>query len=322
MANLSGKARELLEFFREDYKKDGYLYSGSWSYEALIERGYSKETIVELEAAEKIHRRHCKAYAFELSLAERGALITNHSLCSSWFEEAGRGLLPEIQNEVRDIADVAEVPSEQGKGLVSVRTMRPAGRDDRPDRVEVPCSFSVGQVVDLEYDLPKKTCYSGYAHQGSIPGGKAVGSFMVTDIIHNLLVYPGVNLLEVQSLCEEFNKLYPQERTMMVFEDVLLKRMKEHDRSLEEKLESAAERSSAVGSRVSDREMEKLWEELTDVPIDEEECLDVDWRDWPKGTHREEIWHWFDENHSKGVAWLMYEYESEPVQNREMGFDV
>ena len=82
----------------------------------------------------------------------------------------------------------------------------------------------------------------------------------------------------------------------------------ERRKELVEILADAAVRSGAGDRRVSDREIEKLWEELTDVPIDEEECLDIDWRDWPKGTHREEIWHWFDEHHSKGVAWLMYEY--------------
>lgn len=65
---------------------------------------------------------------------------------------------------------------------------------------------------------------------------------------------------------------------------------------------------------VNDREVEKLWDDLTDVPVYENEkfelCLDVDWQGWSKGTDREEIWHWFDEHHSKGVGWLMNEYES------------
>ena len=60
---------------------------------------------------------------------------------------------------------------------------------------------------------------------------------------------------------------------------------------------------------VNDREVEKLWEELEDVPVNENECLDCDWQGWNKGTHREEIWHWFDEHHSKGVGWLINEYE-------------
>ncbi len=27
---------------------------------------------------------------------------------------------------------------------------------------------------------------------------------------------------------------------------------------------------------------------------------------WDAGIHREEIWHWFDVRHSKGVAYLLY----------------
>lgn len=62
--------------------------------------------------------------------------------------------------------------------------------------------------------------------------------------------------------------------------------------------------------KLTDAEIEKLWDELEDVPIDEDEYLDIDWKVWSKGTHREEIWHWFDENHSKGVGWLMNERET------------
>ena len=63
-----------------------------------------------------------------------------------------------------------------------------------------------------------------------------------------------------------------------------------------------------------DKEIEKLWEELEDIPVYEDEnyelCLDADWLGWNKGTSVDEIWHWFDEHHSKGVGWLMNEYES------------
>ena len=65
-------------------------------------------------------------------------------------------------------------------------------------------------------------------------------------------------------------------------------------------------------SFLKDKEIEKLWDELKDVPIDEDECLDIDWQGWNKGTHREEIWYWFDEHHSKGVGWLMNERERRP----------
>lgn len=63
---------------------------------------------------------------------------------------------------------------------------------------------------------------------------------------------------------------------------------------------------------LDDAEIEKLWDELTDVPFDESEydlMLSDNWFIFEKGTKREDIWHWFDKYHSKGVGWLMNEYE-------------
>lgn len=64
--------------------------------------------------------------------------------------------------------------------------------------------------------------------------------------------------------------------------------------------------------KLDDIGIEKLWDELTDVPFDESEndlVLSEDWFVFDKGTEREDIWHWFDEHHSNGVGWLMNEYE-------------
>ena len=65
----------------------------------------------------------------------------------------------------------------------------------------------------------------------------------------------------------------------------------------------------------SDSELENIWDELTDVPFDENDdgelILSVDWRQFSKGTSRTVIWEFFDEKHSKGVAWLLYEYVKE-----------
>lgn len=56
-----------------------------------------------------------------------------------------------------------------------------------------------------------------------------------------------------------------------------------------------------------DKELEDLWEEFGDIPMDDEtECMEAPFLDFQAGTHREEIWHWFDERHSKGVAYLLY----------------
>jgi len=59
-----------------------------------------------------------------------------------------------------------------------------------------------------------------------------------------------------------------------------------------------------------DSQLETQWNELEDVCFDEDSdgelILSEDWYHFPKGTIREEIWHWFDDRHSKGVAWLLY----------------
>lgn len=53
--------------------------------------------------------------------------------------------------------------------------------------------------------------------------------------------------------------------------------------------------------------VKNLWTEFGDVPMDPEtECLDAKWRYFPAGTHREEIWHWFEDTFNVRVADLMY----------------
>jgi hypothetical protein len=61
-----------------------------------------------------------------------------------------------------------------------------------------------------------------------------------------------------------------------------------------------------------DTKLEKVWDELEDVLFDEDDngelVLADNWYLFAKGTSREDIWHWFDERHSKGVAWLLHDY--------------
>jgi hypothetical protein len=46
-----------------------------------------------------------------------------------------------------------------------------------------------------------------------------------------------------------------------------------------------------------------LWGEFADVPMNPEtEEIEIDWQGFPKGTHREEIWHWFEETFKVSVA--------------------
>ena len=58
-----------------------------------------------------------------------------------------------------------------------------------------------------------------------------------------------------------------------------------------------------------DSRLERLWDDFSDVPMDSEtECICDSFLGFPAGTHREEIWKWFDERHSRGVYYRMYEY--------------
>lgn len=46
-----------------------------------------------------------------------------------------------------------------------------------------------------------------------------------------------------------------------------------------------------------------LWHEFGDVPMDPvTECIDEAWGSFPAGTHREEVWHWFEDTFHISVA--------------------
>lgn len=67
---------------------------------------------------------------------------------------------------------------------------------------------------------------------------------------------------------------------------------------------------------ICDENVERWWDELSDVPFDDHDpnhdmVLAEDWRRFKKGTKREDIWRWFDEHHSRGVAYLLNERGSE-----------
>lgn len=56
-----------------------------------------------------------------------------------------------------------------------------------------------------------------------------------------------------------------------------------------------------------DKYLEELWADFGDVPMDPDtEKLEANFHIFPAGTDQEDIWHWFDERHSRGVAYLLY----------------
>ena len=60
-----------------------------------------------------------------------------------------------------------------------------------------------------------------------------------------------------------------------------------------------------------DELLEELWAVVEDIPMNpESECLENGVLDFPAGTSREEIWHWFDVRHSKGIAYLLHKQQN------------
>lgn len=241
MNQLSETAQKLLDFLRAEYIEDGYMYSGSWPYTSLKERGFLMEDIAELQAAGLVQQRNCVDFAFELSPAERGELITKNSLCSVWYEKTGDGLFLSIQDEVRSAANISY---NQDTGLMTVNAVKLVGDYDKPDKIDISSPFAAGQVIDVEYDLPRgKSAFSR----------KQTGQFMVTNVIHNLLMNPGKNMLELQSLSAEFNKLHPNSRTMLLFEDVVLSRMKRPLKPLDHQIQNAKSKTQSTSGHTQIR---------------------------------------------------------------------
>lgn len=60
---------------------------------------------------------------------------------------------------------------------------------------------------------------------------------------------------------------------------------------------------------MTQEEIRELWQQLGDVPVNEEDEIDEDFDIWEKGTDKFEIWHWFDEKYEQGVYKLLYPNE-------------
>lgn len=55
--------------------------------------------------------------------------------------------------------------------------------------------------------------------------------------------------------------------------------------------------------RELDSFLEVLWSEFANVPVDEDgDTIDESFYIWSKGDDECDIWHWFDDRHSKGLA--------------------
>lgn len=70
--------------------------------------------------------------------------------------------------------------------------------------------------------------------------------------------------------------------------------------------------------KIDDAMIQDLWCELSDIGFVEDKekrlVLATDWHVpeilfYSKGTDLMDIWKWFDERHTKGVAWLVNEFD-------------
>ncbi|MDO4305948.1 MAG: hypothetical protein Q4C77_03875 [Eubacteriales bacterium] len=59
------------------------------------------------------------------------------------------------------------------------------------------------------------------------------------------------------------------------------------------------------GCNFDSQEIEKLWELLGEIPVDNNDQIEEDFLGFPEGTDKLDIWHWFDERYPDGVVRLL-----------------
>lgn len=52
--------------------------------------------------------------------------------------------------------------------------------------------------------------------------------------------------------------------------------------------------------------LRELWEAFEEIPIDDEDTIEMDFMDFPVGTYRFDIWKWFDDNCPNGLVEDLY----------------
>ena len=118
------------------------------------------------------------------------------------------------------------------KNTITVKTLR--RNKSQPEKLEIDSpSFSLGQRINVEYDLPRKGHqWRGYAEPVELKCGKALGLFEVTDIYLNMLVNPNLVMIELTSRDEKFDKIHSDCKTMLIAEAVVIKRLKAIDEKM------------------------------------------------------------------------------------------
>lgn len=66
--------------------------------------------------------------------------------------------------------------------------------------------------------------------------------------------------------------------------------------------------------KLTDARLFELWSELKNIPINDEDEILEEFHIFEAGTHRFEIWQWFDANYSQGVA-VLSKTKNRPMQH-------
>lgn len=48
--------------------------------------------------------------------------------------------------------------------------------------------------------------------------------------------------------------------------------------------------------------LKKLWEDFSEIPIDNNDCIEKPFMHFEVGTYRFDVWHWFDERCPNGLS--------------------
>ena len=127
---------------------------------------------------------------------------------------------------------------------IVVPTMKHFGDDRVPDALEVETPFSIGQELDFEYDIHNKMqrapSFGGWT---TFSGSKDIGHFKISGIFANMLISPPKTMVEVESLDERFNRIYPTQKTMVIEQESLLKRIRMQKPALDDTIQSASIRT-------------------------------------------------------------------------------
>ena len=83
----------------------------------------------------------------------------------------------------------------------------------------------------------------------------------------------------------------------------------EYDETIEEMLNAENTVYENISAdKAEDEEVERLWDHFADIPFDSQNYrILIDFHIWSEGTSKDVIWGWFNQNHSKGLYYLMEE---------------